>query len=301
MIFTIWFTAARGSRYEDMRDTFDRVHQSSHVPRLTRRFQARTTQTLKNHGTNQVDLRPVATYVFPIRNKVPARIVAAQISGTNAEFLSLIPRCFVEATPPNGRLTLSQGHSLLLTLADLSSSRLGCPDIAALLGASLTSRLEGTAVTRRSIGTLSAIENEVILEIRAMRASPGEGLNTSLLENPASTARHFILDSHGNAQLRLATIARELGVGMRTLERIFFDEYRQTMAECQLETRLAFSQTLLSIFPPTKISAVAAILGYNAVQDFNRFFKKHIHESPSEWSRKKRARIAREERVSLRD
>jgi AraC-like DNA-binding protein len=165
----------------------------------------------------------------------------------------------------------------------------------------MTSRLEGTAVPRRPAATLSAIENEFILEVRAMRASPGEGLNASLLGNPARTAHHFILDSHGNVQLRLATIARELGVEMRTLERIFFDEYHQTMVECQVETRLAFSQSLLSIFPPTKISAVAAILGYNVVQDFNRFFKKHIHESPSEWSRKERARIASEEAGSSHD
>jgi transcriptional regulator GlxA family with amidase domain len=73
---------------------------------------------------------------------------------------------------------------------------------------------------------------------------------------------------------------------------MFFDEYRQTMVECQVETRLAFSRSLLTIFPATKISAVAAILGYKVVQDFNRFFKKHMHESPSEWSRKERARIA---------
>ena len=102
-------------------------------------------------------------------------------------------------------------------------------------------------------------------------------------------------------QLRLATIARELGVEMRTLERIFFDEYHQTMAECQVEARLAYSQSLLSIFPRTKISAVAAILGYNVVQDFNRFFKKHMRESPSEWSRKERARIESEEKRTSRE
>jgi len=146
-------------------------------------------------------------------------------------------------------------------------------------------------MSRRPAGTLSAIEIEVIQEIRALRASPAEGVHSSLLESPARMARHFILVSHGNVQLRFATIARELGVEMRTLERMFFDEYNQTMAECQLETRLAFSKSLLSIFPPTKISAVAAILGYNVVQDFNRFFKKHMRESPSEWSRKERARI----------
>lgn len=149
-------------------------------------------------------------------------------------------------------------------------------------------------MSRRPTGTLSAIETEVIREIRSLRASPEDGIHRSLLENPARTAHHFILDSHGNVQLRLATIARELGIEMRTLERIFFEEYRQTMVECQIETRLAFSKSLLSIFAPTKISAVAALLGYNVVQDFNRFFKKHMHESPSEWSRKERARIASE-------
>ncbi|MGA9673053.1 MAG: helix-turn-helix domain-containing protein [Terracidiphilus sp.] len=156
-------------------------------------------------------------------------------------------------------------------------------------------------MTSHSTGKLSIIEKDVVREIRALRASPGEALNASLLENPARTTHHFILASHGNVQLRLATIARELGVEMRTLERIFFDEYQQTMAECQTKTRLAFSQSLLSIFPPTKISAVAAILGYNVVQDFNRFFKKHMRESPSEWSSKERARIESEEKRASRE
>jgi transcriptional regulator GlxA family with amidase domain len=150
-------------------------------------------------------------------------------------------------------------------------------------------------MSRRPTGTLSSVENDVIQEIRALRASPGGGIHSSLLESPARMVRHFILASHGNVQLRFATIAREIGVEMRTLERIFFDDYNQTMAECQLETRLAFSKSLLSIFPRTKISAVAALLGYNVVQDFNRFFKKHMRESPSEWSRKERARIASDE------
>jgi AraC-like DNA-binding protein len=161
-------------------------------------------------------------------------------------------------------------------------------------------RLEGTAVPSRPTGKLSIIEKDVIQEIRALRVSPGEGLNASLLENTARTAHHFILDTHGNVQLRLAAIAQELGVEMRTLERTFFEEYRMTMVECQVEARLADSKRLLSIFPPTKVSAVSALLGYNVVQDFNRFFKKHMHESPSEWSRKERARIARENKSTSR-
>ena len=156
-------------------------------------------------------------------------------------------------------------------------------------------------MTSHSTGKLSIIEKDVVREIRALRASPGAALNASLLENPARTAHHFILDSHGNVQLRFAIIARELSVEMRTLERTFFDEYRMTMVECQVKARLAYSKRLLSIFPSGKISTVASLLGYNLVQDFNRFFKKHMHESPSEWSRKERARIEGEGKRASRE
>jgi AraC-like DNA-binding protein len=212
--------------------------------------------------------------------------------GENTDFPPPGRPCFVEATGNERQLIFNKVRSLLPTLAELSNLCLNCHDVAALIRASLTSHLEETAVSRRSAGTLSAIENEVIQEIRSLRGTTGEGFHRTLLDSPARTARHFILDSHGNVQLRLATIARELGVEMRTLERSFFEEYRQTMVECQTETRLLFSKSLLSVFPPTKISAVAALLGYRVVQDFNRFFKRHMHLSPSQWSGKERARIA---------
>jgi AraC-like DNA-binding protein len=150
-------------------------------------------------------------------------------------------------------------------------------------------------VKRRPTGKLSTIENEVIAEIRALKASPPVGFASVLLESPARTTHHFILSSHGNVHLRLTIIAQELGMEMRTLERLFFAEYKRTMAQCQIEARVAFSKWLLSIFPPTKISSVASSVGYSQVQDFNRFFKKHMLQSPSAWSQKERARIAREQ------
>ena len=170
-----------------------------------------------------------------------------------------------------------------------------------LIGASLAFCPEGTAVKNISTGFLSPIEKEVIAEIRALRASPGSGFPAPLLENPARIVHHVILASHGNVQLRLATVARELGVEMRTLERAFAGEYNRTMVQYQVEVRLSFSRWMLSIFPPTKIGAIAATLGYDRVQDFNRYFKKHMHESPSEWSRKERARIAAEEQRTSHD
>jgi len=149
-------------------------------------------------------------------------------------------------------------------------------------------------VNRRLTPKVSPIEEEVAAEIRALRASPRDALHVALLESPEQLAHHFILASHGNTQLRLSTLAREVGIEMRTLERAFFAEYRKTMTEFQVEVRLAFARYLLGIFPPTKISAIAALLGYSRVQDFNRFFKKHMCQSPSTWGNKERKRIARE-------
>ena len=143
----------------------------------------------------------------------------------------------------------------------------------------------------RPAGRLSAIEKQVIEEIRVLMSSTEVASDSALLENPARLARHFILASHGSVQLRFTAIARGLGVEMRTLERAFADEYKMTMTQFQVEIRLKFSLWLLSIFPPTKISAISAMLGYRLVQDFNRFFKKHMHQSPAEWGRRERSKL----------
>lgn len=150
-------------------------------------------------------------------------------------------------------------------------------------------------------GSLSPIEKEVIAEIRTLRTSPDSGFHPRVQESPARIVHRVILASHGNVQLRIATVARELGVEMRTLERAFAGEYHRTMVQDQVEVRLAYSRWMLSILPPTKIDAIAATLGYDRVQDFNRFFKKHMCESPSEWGRKERERIASDERHSSLD
>lgn len=165
------------------------------------------------------------------------------------------------------------------------------PSIRALRGAPPALGLEGFTVKRLSAGSLSPIEKEVIDEIRALRASPRSVLASTLLASPARFVHHFIHASHGNVQLRIATIAGELGVEMRTLERAFFDEYQKTMVQCQVEVRLAFSQWLLGVFPPTKISVIAVLLGYDRVQGFNRFFKKYMRQSPSAWGSEERERI----------
>jgi transcriptional regulator GlxA family with amidase domain len=156
-------------------------------------------------------------------------------------------------------------------------------------------------VTRRLTKELTAIEQHVIAEIRAMRASLGEHLNSGLLADPTRLIHHFIQTHHGHVQLHVRPIARELGIEMRTLHRNFVARYGTTLLQYQVDVRLAFCRWLLSIFPPTKISAIASTLGYKQVRDFNRFFQNHMHQSPSEWSRKERERIERKASGMTRD
>ncbi len=145
----------------------------------------------------------------------------------------------------------------------------------------------------RVLEELSAVEQEVIAEIRALRASKENVIHSSLLKDPARLLHHFILARHGHVALRVGPVARELGVEMKTLQRYFISAYRTSPRQFQMNVRLAFSKMLLSTFPPTKISAIALMLGYKEVRDFNRFFRKQMHQRPSEWGRNERDRIER--------
>jgi transcriptional regulator GlxA family with amidase domain len=140
---------------------------------------------------------------------------------------------------------------------------------------------------------LSAVEQEVIAEIRALRASKGNVVHAGLLNDPARLLHHFILANHGHVALRVGPVARELGVEMKTLQRNFVSAYKKTPRQFQVDVRLAFAKLLLSTFPPMKVSAIAVMLGYKEVRDFNRFFRKQMHQRPFEWGRNERDRIER--------
>ena len=148
-------------------------------------------------------------------------------------------------------------------------------------------------MTSRVPEELSAVEQEVIAEIRALRTSKDNLLHARLLDDPARVMHHFILVNHGHVALRIGPIARELGVEMKTLQRNFVGAYSKTPRRCQVDVRLAFSKLLLSTSPPMKIAAIALMLGYREVRDFNRFFRKHMHQRPSEWGRNEREKIER--------
>ena len=144
---------------------------------------------------------------------------------------------------------------------------------------------------------LSAIERQAIERIRSLRLSREVEL-MSILTNPARAMHNIIMTFHGHVKLRMAPIAAELGVEMRTLERAFHEEIGKTMLQCQIDARLGLAQSLLSMIPPTKMSVIANLLGYDEVRDFARFFHKHMHETPSAWGRREREKTRKQERLA---
>lgn len=130
---------------------------------------------------------------------------------------------------------------------------------------------------------LSDVEREVVDAIRIIRHSENPELLAVLSKDPSRLMHHFIAASHGHVKLRVTTVANELAVEMRTLQRDFTERFNRSMRECQVDARLSYSKRMLRAAPTTKISAIAATLGYRAVSDFNRFFQKHVHKTPFQW------------------
>lgn len=144
---------------------------------------------------------------------------------------------------------------------------------------------------------LSPIEKQAIERIRALRLSREKELS-SIPQNPARAMHNIILTFHGHVKLRMTPLANELGVEMRTLERAFHVEIGKTMLQCQIDARLGLAQSLLSMMPPTKLSVIANLLGYDEIRDFARFFHRHMHETPSTWGRREREKTKKIERLS---
>lgn len=153
-------------------------------------------------------------------------------------------------------------------------------------------------MTNSSPRNLSTVEGEVIARIRTWRSSLDDEFHQELLRHPARVMQHFILLHHGHVKMRFRPIARELGIEMRTLERAFGEEFGKSMFQSQIDTRLAFAETLLRWMPPPKISVVANMLGYDEPRDFHHFFEKHTGETPARWSRTERQKAKREVRLA---
>ena len=146
--------------------------------------------------------------------------------------------------------------------------------------------LEEFSVARRLIKQKSSIEREVIAEIQYRRGLPPGDPRRDPLDDPVELINYFIESKHGNVQLRARVIAAEAGIEQRTLERNFLARYGKNVRARQVEVRLEFALSLLGFFPEKQIGKIAKSLGYTEVRDFNRFFRDHMHMSPTEWCRR---------------
>lgn len=151
-------------------------------------------------------------------------------------------------------------------------------------------------VTTRIPERLSLIEKEAIAMIRALKRAADTAPTIALPKAQAQLMHRLILRYQGHVKLRFWPLAKELGVEMRTLERVFDREFGKTMLQCQREARLEFSQSLLRMIPPTKLSVIANLLGYDEVRDFIRFFRNHTQKTPTVWGRDVGRALSDEER-----
>jgi AraC-like DNA-binding protein len=136
------------------------------------------------------------------------------------------------------------------------------------------------------------VERQALLLIRELRHGQTDSTPRELLM-PANLAHHLITLYHGHAQVRMSRIAPELGVTMRTLQRSFRNTFRTNMKNYQINTRVKFAQYLLSSTPDMKMSVIAKQLGYDDPNVFERFFRKHVGNSPHAWREAELARHPR--------
>lgn len=85
---------------------------------------------------------------------------------------------------------------------------------------------------RATIYHRSALDETVAVEILRMRRS-SDYITSEYLRQPETLIYLFIERTNGNVRLRLITVACELGVTMRTLERRFARRFAVSMAEHQ--------------------------------------------------------------------
>jgi transcriptional regulator GlxA family with amidase domain len=130
---------------------------------------------------------------------------------------------------------------------------------------------------------MSDVDQRVVLEIRALRAEQMRTSIAGLLDDPVALVRHLIVLAHGSTKLHFETMAEELGIELRTLERAFKLRFGVSMKRSAGDVRLRFAQHLLATDPTHKVGSIANLLGYRSHQTFIRFFRRRTKTTPALW------------------
>ncbi len=141
---------------------------------------------------------------------------------------------------------------------------------------------------------LREIEEKVIAVIHHSRSMPPGDPLRDALNDPVTFIHSIIEREYGNAQLRLRMILPELGMGVTTLQRRFKKKYKKNIKRLMTDVRLESAGHKLVYLSTERIGAVAKLLGYAEIRDFNYFFSGHTGLPPTEWRRRELERIAKE-------
>jgi transcriptional regulator GlxA family with amidase domain len=135
----------------------------------------------------------------------------------------------------------------------------------------------------RSEESLNDAERHAIVLIKDLRRRVALGELPEKLGTAPYLAHHLIMLYHGHVRLRLSRIAPALGVTVRTLERSFKRNFQTSAKSMCIQERLSFAKSLILDFPDLKMSVVGKQLGYDDPNVFERFFRRHVGNSPKAW------------------
>lgn len=92
---------------------------------------------------------------------------------------------------------------------------------------------------------------------------------------------YFIEENFSNPSLSVATVAEEIGICRRQLERNFRDAMNCTVREHIEKSRMKEAARLLKENPTSKIASIAELIGISESGNFFRTFKRHYGVTPA--------------------
>jgi AraC-like DNA-binding protein len=217
-----------------------------------------------------------------------------------------------ETSVQNGSDAKYRGHVLILPYADLIGSPDAARKVEALFQGQLGAQLAGPAANRLRHTLAFAVDDLLASPTEQITDRVIHGLLTllddllqDLLDIPpdsalldaatadrlhARRARHAldILQDRSDEPLSIAELARELGIGIRSLQMIFVKSYGIGPREMLNRIRLDRARhRLLTADPDTQVTTVALDSGFTHLSRFSEAYRRRYGERPIDTLRHK--------------
>jgi AraC-like DNA-binding protein len=129
-----------------------------------------------------------------------------------------------------------------------------------------------------SVAEQARLADVLIDEIRSRKEST---LALPAPHDPRALRLARLIDEAPEARVSIADLARRVGTGRRTMERVFMTELGISVGEWRQRLRLHHALRLLA--ERQSVATVARASGYSSASAFIAAFKRHFGVTPSRW------------------